>query len=111
MGNSRTFAIIDKYKAMQCNCLDCNHLIRNILKHVFVLVALLSVFSSCTSPRYLGRTSIPSDFLNHPAIFDTHAGIAIYDLQSKNYLYEYNSGKFFVPASNTKIATLYAGLK
>jgi serine-type D-Ala-D-Ala carboxypeptidase/endopeptidase (penicillin-binding protein 4) len=80
-------------------------------KHFFVFFAFLAVFSSCTSPRYLGRTSVPSDFLNHPAIFDTHAGIAIYDLQNKEYLYEHNSGKFFVPASNAKIATLYAGLK
>ena len=91
--------------------LSCYHFSKKKLKHFFVLSLLLIVFSSCTSPRYLGRTSVPSDFLNHPAIFDTHAGIAIYDLQNKNYLYEYNSGKFFVPASNAKIATLYAGLK
>ncbi|MGF1585519.1 MAG: D-alanyl-D-alanine carboxypeptidase [Bacteroidales bacterium] len=117
MGNSSTFVTMYKYnlgssvQQMWDKYLVCNYFGKKKLKHVFVLAALLSVLSSCSSPRYLGRTSIPSDFLNHPAIFDTHAGIAIYDLQSKNYLYEYNSGKFFVPASNTKIATLYAGLK
>jgi D-alanyl-D-alanine carboxypeptidase len=104
MGNSFTFVIMDNRKeGLRMQLL--HYMFLSWHKQFFVFTTLLVIISSCTSPRYLGRTSVPSDFLNHPAIFDTHAGIAIYDLQSKDYLYEYNSGKFFVPASNAKIAT------
>jgi serine-type D-Ala-D-Ala carboxypeptidase/endopeptidase (penicillin-binding protein 4) len=50
-------------------------------------------------------------FLDNPAISGSHTGIAIYDLETAEYLYEYNGDKYFIPASNTKLATLYAGLK
>ena len=76
---------------------------------IFVLATLILV--SCTSPKYLGRTSIPARFLDHPAISGSHTGVAIYNLETAEYFYEHNSDKYFVPASNTKLATLYAGLK
>ncbi len=76
---------------------------------IFIFFILL--FGSCTSPRYLGRTTIPDRFLEDPAISDTHVGIAVYDTERREYIYAYNSDKFFVPASNVKLLTLYAGLK
>lgn len=75
----------------------------------FVLATL--ILASCTSPKYLGRTSVPARFLDHPAISGSHTGIAIYDLENREYIFQYNGDKYFVPASNTKLATLYAGLK
>ncbi len=75
----------------------------------FVTAAVF--FASCTSPRHLGRTAIPGRFLDDPAISDTHVGIAVYDAGAGEYVYTHNSEKFFVPASNVKIPTLYAGLK
>ncbi len=82
----------------------------------FNLTAILLFFfflvsGSCTSTRYFGKTSIPGNFLNDPAISDTHVGVAIYDAGSEKYIYTHNSDKFFLPASNIKLATLYAGLK
>ena len=38
-------------------------------------------------------------------------GISIYDPATARYLYDYQGDKYFVPASNTKLFTLYAGLK
>jgi serine-type D-Ala-D-Ala carboxypeptidase/endopeptidase (penicillin-binding protein 4) len=76
---------------------------------VFLLAAL--ILASCASPKQLGRTPIPGRFLNDPAISGSHAGIAIYDLDRREYVYLHNGDKYFVPASNTKLATLYAGLK
>lgn len=78
---------------------------------VIVILIFGVISGSCTSPRHLGRTAIPGRFLDDPAISDTHVGIAIYDAGKGEYVYTHNSDKFFVPASNTKIPTLYAGLK
>jgi len=40
-----------------------------------------------------------------------HCGIAIWDTEKNKYLIRYQSDQYFVPASNVKIATLYAALK
>jgi serine-type D-Ala-D-Ala carboxypeptidase/endopeptidase (penicillin-binding protein 4) len=37
--------------------------------------------------------------------------VSVYDPASHNYLYNYQGGKYFVPASNVKIATCYAVMK
>lgn len=42
---------------------------------------------------------------------DHFQGILIYDPQSRDTLYDHNGQKYFIPASNTKIFTLYAALK
>ncbi len=76
---------------------------------IFVLAAL--ILASCASPKYLGRTPVPARFLDNPAISGSHTGIAIYDLENREYIFQHNGDKYFVPASNTKLATLYAGLK
>lgn len=82
------------------------------LNRFILLLILFVLFSgSCASPRYAGRTGIPGRFLDSPSISGSHVGIALYDQESGEYLYQYNSDKYFVPASNTKLATLYAGLK
>ena len=40
-----------------------------------------------------------------------HIGISIYDPSTGKYWYNYQAGKYFVPASNTKLFALYAGMK
>ena len=44
-------------------------------------------------------------YLNH------WAGFYLYDPIEKKELYNYNGNKYFIPASNVKILTLYTGLK
>ncbi|MBA2329572.1 MAG: D-alanyl-D-alanine carboxypeptidase, partial [Flavisolibacter sp.] len=49
--------------------------------------------------------------LNDPALINAHIGISIFDPGSNQYLYNHQGEKYFVPASNIKIPTLYAALK
>jgi serine-type D-Ala-D-Ala carboxypeptidase/endopeptidase (penicillin-binding protein 4) len=87
-------------------------LIRERMVRFFsLLITAAFILAACSSPKYLGRTPLPERFLDRPAIAGSHVGIAIYDLKSMEYLYQHNGDKYFVPASNTKLATLYAGLK
>ncbi len=48
--------------------------------------------------------------LNNAAVKEGHVGVSIYNVDTKEYLYNYNAEKYFTPASNQKIFTLYAGL-
>lgn len=67
-------------------------------------------FISCSTQRQISKQA-------HRLIVDTkelaggHAGISIYDPSAARYLYNYQGDKYFIPASNAKLFTLYAGLK
>ena len=43
-------------------------------------------------------------------LVSAHIGISFFDPVSESFLYNYQAEKYFTPASNTKILTLYAGL-
>ncbi len=74
--------------------------------HFIILIAL----SSCTVSRNLQSKQVQS-LLNDPALINAHIGISIFDPGSNQYLYNHQGEKYFVPASNIKIPTLYAALK
>jgi serine-type D-Ala-D-Ala carboxypeptidase/endopeptidase (penicillin-binding protein 4) len=40
-----------------------------------------------------------------------HLGVCVFDPQANTYLYNYQGNKYFVPASNTKLFSLYAGMR
>ena len=80
-----------------------------ILSRLFLL-ALVFVFASCSVQRQLGKTA-GKLLLQNEALRTAHVGIAIYDPASAAYLYQFQGDKYFVPASNTKIATCYAALR
>ncbi len=69
-----------------------------------ILIFLLGV--AC-SPR----SAIIKEVKSAEQDLQQHAGFALYDLSSKKYLIEHNANKYFTPASNTKIFTLYTALK
>lgn len=83
-----------------------------MLRHCVLLFGIiLLVGGSCSPLRFTGRTSVTDRFLDNPAVSDSHVGFTIYDPENREYLYEHNSYKSFVPASNIKFFTLYAGLR
>ena len=66
--------------------------------------------SSCSLQRKL-NTAAEENILAVSDLQTAHIGICIYEPASNKYWYKYQSNKYFVPASNTKIFTCYAGMK
>ncbi|WP_290794480.1 D-alanyl-D-alanine carboxypeptidase/D-alanyl-D-alanine-endopeptidase [Flavihumibacter sp. UBA7668] len=76
-----------------------------------VSLAVLGIFlSACSTPKKLKR-SAQDLLLNQEGLQHAHIGISVYDPQKGSYLYNYQANKYFVPASNTKLFSLYAALK
>jgi D-alanyl-D-alanine carboxypeptidase/D-alanyl-D-alanine-endopeptidase (penicillin-binding protein 4) len=83
--------------------------IRNL--HGFTyLIFFVSIFTSCSLQKKIDRTA-KAEFINNSHLANAHIGISIFDPLSDRYIYDYQSEKYFIPASNTKIFTCYAGLK
>lgn len=77
---------------------------------LFLYLILISGISSCSSLKKANK-EISEDFNNKPVFHQGFSGLAIYDPEEAKMLYEYNSEKYFTPASNTKLFTFYTGLK
>ena len=71
---------------------------------------LIFILSSCSLQKKIGA-SAKENLLNTPELASAHIGISIYEPVTGKYWYNYQSDKFFTPASNTKIFSCYAGMK
>lgn len=76
--------------------------------HSTILFSLL--LASCSVSNKIAKQT-SAILINDSAISTGHIGICIYEPATGKYLYNYNSDKYFIPASNTKLFTLYAGMK
>jgi len=65
---------------------------------------------ACSPAHYIGQTA-NEDILQTKELQSAHVGISVYDPAAGKYLYNYQGDKYFVPASNTKLFSLYAGMK
>lgn len=65
---------------------------------------------SCTAQKRLGK-SAHAALLDKKELSPANIGIAIFDPARNKFLYSYQADHFFIPASNTKLFSLYAGLK
>ncbi|MEO6539249.1 MAG: D-alanyl-D-alanine carboxypeptidase, partial [Ferruginibacter sp.] len=82
------------------------------LSALFSLFTLctLCTFFSCSVTKQISRQA-ENILLKDSTIRQGHIGISIYEPATGRYWYNYNAEKYFVPASNTKLFTLYAGMK
>jgi D-alanyl-D-alanine carboxypeptidase/D-alanyl-D-alanine-endopeptidase (penicillin-binding protein 4) len=71
---------------------------------------LLFTLFACQTPRYTAKKALRL-LLQDSVSQQAHVGIAVWDLDKKKYVLRHQHEKYFVPASNVKIATLYAALK
>lgn len=76
-----------------------------LLAFSFILLTI-----ACSPAARIGKI-VKKDVLTDSSLCNAHVGISIYDSEKKEFLYNYQGEKYFVPASNTKLFTTYAGLK
>jgi serine-type D-Ala-D-Ala carboxypeptidase/endopeptidase (penicillin-binding protein 4) len=77
----------------------------------FTGFALAAVFLfSCSASQKISRHTAKT-LLKDSALLNAHLGISLYDAASGKYLYNYQGDKYFVPASNVKLFSCYAGMK
>ena len=74
------------------------------------LFIFLFLFSSCSVSKQISKQA-NTFLLQDSAIMQGHIGISIYEPATGKYWYNYQAEKYFVPASNTKLFSLYAGMK
>lgn len=78
---------------------------------LYVLPAvLLLVSESCTVNHQLSK-KVDKFFKNSKILNDHAVGFALSDLEDGKVICEKNADRYFIPASNTKLFTFYAGLK
>lgn len=77
----------------------------------FIYVLTLLCLPACTAGKIRKLHHFTEAKLNNPVFANQFTGALVYDPVSGDTLYHRNSKKYFTPASNTKIFTLYAGLK
>ncbi len=56
-------------------------------------------------------TFVDDSLLTRPELVGGQVGICFYDPANATYIYNHQGDKYFIPASNTKLFSLYAGLK
>ena len=71
---------------------------------------MLGFICSCSVSKQISKQA-NTILLSDTAISSGHIGISIYEPATNKYWYNYNATKYFIPASNTKLFTLYAGMK
>ena len=82
--------------------------LRNI--RIISILCFLTILSSCSVQQKIGKVA-GRTLISNNNLSNAHIGISIYDPDTDKFLYNYQSRKYFVPASNTKIFSCYAGLQ
>lgn len=74
------------------------------------ILTLFTVFTSCSIQKQISKQA--NTFLLQDSIISHgNIGISIYEPATNKYWYNYQAEKYFVPASNTKLFSLYVGMK
>ena len=79
---------------------------------MYPIMASVLVLLACSAPR---KAIKPADelqsLINDSALLHAHVGIMVTDASNMKTIAAFNEHRYFVPASNTKLWTCYAGMK
>jgi D-alanyl-D-alanine carboxypeptidase/D-alanyl-D-alanine-endopeptidase (penicillin-binding protein 4) len=81
-------------------------------KSYFYVLAVFYVFllEACSPNKQISKKV--TRIFNQSSVLNDHlVGFALSDLDNGAVIYEKEAGKYFIPASNTKLYTFYAGLR
>ncbi|MEO5997663.1 MAG: D-alanyl-D-alanine carboxypeptidase [Chitinophagaceae bacterium] len=88
------------------------------MNHTLFSIFIVAFLAGCSTPAHIiesdknmNKKTEKKELWQQPEFQNAHIGICVYDVAANNYLYSYQGDKYFVPASNVKIFTLYAGMK
>jgi D-alanyl-D-alanine carboxypeptidase/D-alanyl-D-alanine-endopeptidase (penicillin-binding protein 4) len=99
------------YKIVFMNYTDsCNFFINSKAAAFMKVTAFAILLSSCAVSKQISIQA-KNDLLKESAIRSGHIGISIYEPATGKYWFNFDADKYFVPASNAKLFTLYAGMK
>lgn len=83
----------------------------SIMKHFSLKFFLLSFIIYSCAPAGKISNYANQFILGDSILKNAHIGIAVYDPETQQYLFQNNADKNFIPASNVKIFSTYVGLK
>lgn len=87
------------------------HFLKRFNRYSALFLSLSSLFFfSCSVQKQIAKQAKKS-ILTDSNFLPAHVGIALFDVSKQQYVYSYQSNKYFVPASNTKLLTCYAAMK
>ncbi|MEO5944706.1 MAG: D-alanyl-D-alanine carboxypeptidase [Ferruginibacter sp.] len=79
------------------------------MRFTFLFFLSITLFSCSVTTQFSKKAD--AILLKDTAIMHGNIGISIYEPATNKYLYRHNAENYFIPASNTKLFTLYAGMK
>jgi len=76
----------------------------------WLVILIVALGQACSPSRTIGKFA-EKELLHQPGVRPAQVGISLYDPSTAKFLYNYQGDKYFIPASNTKLFSLFAGLK
>jgi D-alanyl-D-alanine carboxypeptidase/D-alanyl-D-alanine-endopeptidase (penicillin-binding protein 4) len=77
----------------------------------FLIYLSILLLSSCAAQRFaVDKTPLTKHFETNAVFRESHTGLMVYDPETKQIVYDYNSHRHFTPASNTKLLTYFAAI-
>jgi D-alanyl-D-alanine carboxypeptidase/D-alanyl-D-alanine-endopeptidase (penicillin-binding protein 4) len=85
-------------------------MVKNLFRSISIVTVCCLLLTSCATEQKMTR-KVSKIFAKSQVLKQYHAGFALYDPANKKMVYQQDADKYFIPASNTKLFTFYAGLK